>query len=195
MESLIGQTLGHYRIAALLGEGGMGAVFKAYDATLQRDVAIKVLHPHIARQKDFQGHFLREARTHSDVKRQTLRLAKARATPTRRHVKIRQAAKPHCPAWKTYFEARVGQHVEEDLQGGRKLVQLWMEQMGHRPTCDQQITRARGWNLHHLHWRVKGGTEVMANLVLLHPSFHRQVHDCTIAVAKPRPVNGTLAKA
>jgi len=63
MESLIGRTLGHYRIAALLGEGGMGAVFKGNDATLQREVAIKVLHPHIARQKDFQERFLHEART------------------------------------------------------------------------------------------------------------------------------------
>ena len=63
MESLIGRTLGHYRIAALLGEGGVGAVFKAYDETLQRDVAIKVLHPSIARQKGFQEQFLQEART------------------------------------------------------------------------------------------------------------------------------------
>src|SRR3990172_4196616 len=63
MESLIGRTLGHYRIAALLGEGGVGAVFKAYDETLQRDVAIKVVHPSIARQKGFQEQFLQEART------------------------------------------------------------------------------------------------------------------------------------
>ena len=55
MENLIGQTLNRYKIVSLLGEGGMGAVFKAHDLTLQRDVAIKVMHAHYARQPDFQG--------------------------------------------------------------------------------------------------------------------------------------------
>ena len=41
MEKLIGQTLNRYKIVSLLGEGGMGEVFKAHDLTLQRDVAIK----------------------------------------------------------------------------------------------------------------------------------------------------------
>ena len=63
MEELIGTTLNRYKLTALLGQGGMGAVFKAYDLTLQREVAVKIMHPHIASQPDFQERFLQEART------------------------------------------------------------------------------------------------------------------------------------
>jgi serine/threonine protein kinase len=62
-ENLVGQTLNRYKIMSLLGEGGMGAVYKARDITLQRDVAIKVMHTHFARLPDFQERFLQEART------------------------------------------------------------------------------------------------------------------------------------
>jgi len=62
-EHLIGQTLDQrYQVLSLLGSGGMGTVFKGRDTTLQRDVAIKVMHPHVAAQSDLQHRFLQEAR-------------------------------------------------------------------------------------------------------------------------------------
>ncbi|MGQ9682610.1 MAG: protein kinase domain-containing protein [Anaerolineae bacterium] len=63
LEQLIGQSLDRYQVLELLGEGGMGGVFRARDITLQRDVAIKVMHEQYARQGGFQERFLQEART------------------------------------------------------------------------------------------------------------------------------------
>ena len=40
---MIGQVLGHCRVQAKIGEGGMGVVYRAYDEVLQRDVVIKVV--------------------------------------------------------------------------------------------------------------------------------------------------------
>ena len=134
-------------------------------------------------------------RTQADGKKQTIWLAKAPATPMRRPVKIRPAANPSDPAWETYCEARAGQQLAEDLQGRRQVGQLWREQQGRCPMCAQQLTTATGWTLQHLHGRVKGGTAGRANLVLLPPNCHRQVHSRNITVVKPRPVKRALAKA
>jgi len=63
MERLVGTVLNNtYRIDKLLGQGGMGAVFRARDVALDRDVAIKLMHSHIASQQGFRERFLQEAR-------------------------------------------------------------------------------------------------------------------------------------
>ena len=62
MEELIGQELGQYRIEAKIGAGGMAAVFKAYQPSLNRYVAIKVLLVHLVSQSpDLTRLFGREA--------------------------------------------------------------------------------------------------------------------------------------
>jgi serine/threonine-protein kinase len=59
---MIGQTIAHYRITAKLGEGGMGAVYRATDAKLDRQVAIKVLPESFARDHGRLARFEREAK-------------------------------------------------------------------------------------------------------------------------------------
>src|ERR1044071_8295945 len=54
-------SIGHYRILSKLGEGGMGAVYRAADTRLNRDVAIKVLPDFFAADPDRLARFAREA--------------------------------------------------------------------------------------------------------------------------------------
>ncbi len=56
-----GATVGHYRIIDQLGQGGMATVYRAYDANLDRYVAIKVLHQAFKEDPNFLARFKREA--------------------------------------------------------------------------------------------------------------------------------------
>lgn len=62
MPILPGENVGPYRIIEQLGSGGMATVFKAYHASLDRYVAIKVLHPAFKQDPQFFERFKREAR-------------------------------------------------------------------------------------------------------------------------------------
>lgn len=59
--TLVGQTLGHYRIVEKIGAGGMGEVYRARDEHLDRDAAIKVLPPQTFADESARKHFRKEA--------------------------------------------------------------------------------------------------------------------------------------
>src|SRR6266550_3982525 len=55
------QTIAHYRLTSKLGEGGMGAVYRATDTKLNREVAIKILPESFSQDPDRLARFDREA--------------------------------------------------------------------------------------------------------------------------------------
>ena len=62
VDSLLGKTLSHYRILALIGAGGMGVAYRARDERLDRDVALKILSEDALKSGAARQRFLREAR-------------------------------------------------------------------------------------------------------------------------------------
>jgi predicted Ser/Thr protein kinase len=62
-----GQILAHYRLIEQIGEGGMGVVYRAHDARLERDVALKVLSPGIVADEEARKRFRKEALTLSKL--------------------------------------------------------------------------------------------------------------------------------
>ena len=59
---MLGKSFGNYQITAHLGKGGMGDVYRARDARLDRDVAIKTLPPEFTSDADRLARFEREAK-------------------------------------------------------------------------------------------------------------------------------------
>jgi len=57
-----GQLLGPYRIISQIGQGGMATVYKAYQPSMDRNVAVKVLPGQLAESKEFTQRFQQEAR-------------------------------------------------------------------------------------------------------------------------------------
>jgi serine/threonine protein kinase len=69
--------IGHYEILQILGKGGFGIVFRAFDEALQRAVALKVLAPAIAAASPARKRFLREARSSAQVRHENVVLVYA----------------------------------------------------------------------------------------------------------------------
>ncbi|MHB8625581.1 MAG: protein kinase domain-containing protein [Aggregatilineales bacterium] len=66
-QNLTGQTLGQYELRELLGSGGMGAVYRGYQASLKRVVAVKVLPLGLSSQPGYLERFEREATTSASL--------------------------------------------------------------------------------------------------------------------------------
>ena len=64
-----GTKVSHYKIIEKIGSGGMGEVYLALDAKLNRKVALKSLPSHLCQDSDCRVRFKREARTVAELER------------------------------------------------------------------------------------------------------------------------------
>jgi RNA-directed DNA polymerase len=93
-------------------------------------------------------------------------------------------ANPYDPTDEVYFEERQSKPMASNLHGRAAVHLLWKQQGGKCPVCDQGLTLAEDWRLHHLEWRVYGGSDGLYNRTLLHANGHRQVHSQGLKVEK-----------
>ena len=63
----IGQTIGNYKVTAKLGEGGMGVVYLAEHPVIGKKVALKAIHPELARNHDVVSRFVMEAKAVNQI--------------------------------------------------------------------------------------------------------------------------------
>jgi serine/threonine protein kinase len=72
-ESLVGANIaGRYKVVKRLGEGGMGTVYEAIHTVLEKAVALKVLHPELARKSQLVDRFLQEAKAASRIRHENV---------------------------------------------------------------------------------------------------------------------------
>ncbi len=125
---------------------------------------------------------------------------KARAIPIIRHPKIRGDANPYAPEDEAYFEQRINNHMLNKLAGKRTLRQLYTRQNGCCMVCGQRITSDTGWDTHHLIPKHLGGEWTIANLAMLHPVCHVQVHQndsvaAALTITCPDFTSGSVSSA
>lgn len=116
-----------------------------------------------------------------------VKLVYATDTKIKRHTKVKADANPFDPAWELYFEELRQQRMQDSLRYRRRVNALYVRQSGKCALCHQPINHDTGWHEHHLIRRVDGGDDSQANLVLLHPACHVQVHHQCLSVTKPVP--------
>ncbi len=73
MENLVSKVLsGRYRVDEFIDQGGMSYIYKAWDLVLQRDVALKVLKPELANDREFTERFIIEAMAACKMKHENI---------------------------------------------------------------------------------------------------------------------------
>lgn len=121
----------------------------------------------------------------ADGEPQWRRLYRLADTEIVRHLKVKGAYNPFDPTWEAYGEDLRGRRLLKSMAYRKQWATLFASQHGNCQRCGEAITEATGWHDHHLVPRGKGGSNALANRVLLHPVCHNQLHALGLTVAKP----------
>jgi RNA-directed DNA polymerase len=106
-----------------------------------------------------------------------------------RHQKVNGDYNPFDPNWVLYGEQLQVARMSQDLWDAQRL-KLWMQQGGRCALCEQSLDSTNAMDDHHIVYRMYGGSNALANRVLLHPACHRRVHALGLEVTKPVPARG-----
>ncbi|MCB0222639.1 MAG: serine/threonine protein kinase, partial [Anaerolineae bacterium] len=149
MEELIGKELGQYRIEEKIGQGAMASVFKAYQPSLERYVAIKVLPPYFAAKNPvFSKRFKREAKS-------VARLHHPNILPVYdygidrdySYIVMRYVAGAQTLAHLMYQSSNDDQKFDVLLQVARALAQAHENGVIHRDVTPSNVLLDKGWAL------------------------------------------------
>lgn len=149
MEELIGKELGQYRIEEKIGQGAMASVFKAYQPSLERYVAIKVLPPYFAAKNPvFSKRFKREAKS-------VARLHHPNILPVYdygidrdySYIVMRYVEGAQTLAHLMYQSSNDAQKFDVVLQVARALAQAHENGVIHRDVTPSNVLMDKGWAL------------------------------------------------
>jgi RNA-directed DNA polymerase len=113
-------------------------------------------------------------------------LYKLADTPIVRHVKVQAQYNPFDPDWEHYGETRQAALTAQAILSPARQ-SLWFQQGGRCALCEALMDSADAVDDHHIVYRMHGGSNALANRVLLHSVCHRRVHALGLEVTKPVP--------
>ena len=120
----------------------------------------------------------------------SLRLYRLADTSIVRHVKIQGDYHPYDPAWEPYWERLRVQRMKQSIWSAARQ-KLWLSQSGKCVLCGTNLEHEDGRHEdHHINEVRYGGSNSLANRVLLHAWCHRRVHALGLEVTKPVPARG-----
>lgn len=125
-----------------------------------------------------------------DGKKKVLSVEQAGSESIRRHYQIKGDANPYARDWQGYFETRQKTNREASHKKGSNLRALWQTQGGKCPVYQQAINKESKWEQHHILPSKEGGTDHITNLILPHPTCHKQLHSNPAEARSIRSISG-----